>query len=100
MRGHRGLDTVLGMQRECGMKERQSRVNFSRLALVGKLEAFSVCGFGIDRWHSRLFVDACILGIMQNYHCLMHVCFFVVVDMIRVGQSSGLLGEKVRSPKE
>lgn len=64
MRGHRRLDTVLGMQRECGMNERQPRVNFSRLALVGKLEAFSVCGFGIHRWHSRLFVDACILGIV------------------------------------
>jgi len=33
-------------------------------------------------WHSRLFVDVCILGRMQNHCYLMRISFFVVVNIV------------------
>lgn len=49
MLGHRGLNTFLGMQRECGMEERQSRVSFWRMPVVGELESFSGHDLGVRR---------------------------------------------------
>ena len=48
------------MQKECGMKERQSGVSFSCLALVGKLESFSGCELGIHPSMAQSSLHRCL----------------------------------------